>query len=198
MMKTRHDPQRSGRRQLLLVASLFLVPLAAAIALYYSSAWRPAVNTHGTLIDPPRLLPPAAFDLPDGGRTTTDALRGRWSLLHVARDGCGERAGAVLDELARVRLALDKDAARVRRVLVHDGSCSAAGFPVGEPDLLLLGATGADGSSFRSLFPPAADGKPGIYIVDPHGNLLMSYPATGPANGLLKDLERLLRLSSIG
>jgi hypothetical protein len=34
--------------------------------------------------------------------------------------------------------------------------------------------------------------------VDPHGNLLMSYPATGSARGLLKDLERLLRLSSIG
>jgi len=28
--------------------------------------------------------------------------------------------------------------------------------------------------------------------------LMMSYPATGAARGLLKDLERLLRLSSIG
>jgi hypothetical protein len=34
--------------------------------------------------------------------------------------------------------------------------------------------------------------------VDPHGNLMMSYPATGSARGLLKDLERLLRLSNIG
>jgi len=49
-----------------------------------------------------------------------------------------------------------------------------------------------------AAFPTAVDGLPGIYIVDPHGNLMMSYPASGSARGLLKDLERLLRLSNIG
>jgi hypothetical protein len=34
--------------------------------------------------------------------------------------------------------------------------------------------------------------------VDPNGNLMMSYRATGSARGMLKDLERLLRLSGIG
>lgn len=178
------DARRSGRRQLLLVASLFLVPLAVAAWLYYSG-WRPAVGVHGTLIDPPRPLP-------------AEALQGRWSLLYLASGNCGERARAVLAELSRLRLALDKDAARVRRVLLHAGECAAADFPSGESDLLVLGATGDDGAALRALFPPAVDGANGIYIVDPHGNLLMSYPATGSARGLLKDLERLLRLSGIG
>jgi hypothetical protein len=34
--------------------------------------------------------------------------------------------------------------------------------------------------------------------VDPHGNLIMGYPAAGSGRGILKDLERLLRLSNIG
>ena len=56
----------------------------------------------------------------------------------------------------------------------------------------------AGGNCARKREPPAVDGAPGIYIADPHGNLMMSYPASGSARGLLKDLERLLRLSSIG
>ncbi len=184
-MSPADDARRSSRRQLLLVASLFVVPFAAAIALYFSFYWRPAVGAHGTLIDPPRPLP-------------VDELQGRWSLVYLAGENCNERSPAVLEELARLRLALDKDAARLQRVLLHAGECAAPDPPSAESDLLVFRATGDDGAALRALFPPATDGSNGIYIVDPHGNLLMSYPATGSARGLLKDLERLLRLSSIG
>jgi hypothetical protein len=37
-----------------------------------------------------------------------------------------------------------------------------------------------------------------IYLVDPLGNLMMSYPAAAPDQALLTDLKRLLRLSHIG
>lgn len=177
--------RRSGRRQFLLMASLFLVPLAAAVWLYFSSAWRPMADVHGELIHPPRPLP-------------AETLRGRWFLVYLVRDDCDERCIAVLAELGRVRLALDKDAGRVRRVLLHAGGCCAADSPLRDQDLSLLGAPGDEGAALRALFPPAADGSAGIYIVDPHGNLMMSYPATGSARGLLADFERLLRLSTIG
>ncbi len=191
--------RRSGRRQLLLVASVFFVPLAAAVALYFSASWRPPVGVqHGELIDPPRPLPEMAFNLPDGGTAARDVLRGRWFLVHVVAGTCDQRCLEALADLRRLRLALDKDAPRVRRVLLHDGSCCDAGSPAAEPDLLVLGAAGSEGGALRALFPPATDGSTGIYIVDPHGNLMMSYPATGAARGLLKDLERLLRLSTIG
>lgn len=191
--------RRSGRRQLLLVASIFFVPLAAAVILYFYADWRPPVGVqHGALIDPPRPLPGMAFSLPDGGTAAADVLRGRWFLVHPVAGSCEERCLATLANLRRLRLALDKDTARVQRVLLHDGSCCDAGSFGAEPDLLVLGAIGPGGKAFRALFPPASDGSTGIYIVDPHGNLMMSYPATGAARGLLKDLERLLRLSSIG
>ena len=37
-----------------------------------------------------------------------------------------------------------------------------------------------------------------IYVVDPLGNLMMSYPAGADPNGIRKDLARLLRVSRIG
>jgi hypothetical protein len=177
--------RRGGRRQLLLVASLFLVPLLAAIALYHSTSWRPATRVSGELIEPPRPLP-------------HEALRGRWFLVYPIDGDCGPPCIAVLSELGRVRLALDKDADRVRRVLLHGDGCCGPGFPIRDEDVLRLEAAGPEGDSLRALFPPALDGERGIYIVDPHGNLIMSYPAAGSARGLLSDLERLLRLSQIG
>lgn len=191
--------RRSSRRQLLLVASLFFVPLAAAAFLYFYSGWRPQVGVqHGELIDLPRPLPAIEFRLPGGGIAPADALRDRWSLVHVVTGPCDEDCRAVLAELRQVRLALDKDTSRVQRVLLHAGSCCDAGSPPAEPDLLVLAATGPEGAAYRALFPAATAGGAGIYVVDPHGNLMMGYPATGAARGLLKDLERLLRLSNIG
>jgi hypothetical protein len=180
------DRRRSGRRQLLLVASLFLVPLVAAIILYYSSGWRPAVNVQGTLIEPPLPLADAVSGstLPDGRPADAGVFRDHWSIVYPAA-ACDAYTGVVLDELRRVRLALDKDAPRVRRVLLHDGACAGVAISSRDADLLVLAAAGARGAA-------------GIYIVDPHGNLMMSYPASGSARGLLKDLERLLKLSHIG
>jgi hypothetical protein len=72
--------RRAGHRTFLMLASLFLVPFAAAAWLYYFSAWRPAVAAHGELIDPPRLLPAIALSLPDGVTASPDVLRGPWSI----------------------------------------------------------------------------------------------------------------------
>jgi len=197
-VSTPDEAQRRGRRQFLLVASLFIVPLATAIVLYYSSAWRPAAGAHGELIDPPRPLTVSGLLLRDGRPAPEDVFQGQWSLVHDAGAACDERTRALLDELARVRLALDKDTTRVRRVLLHRGSCDAVEFLSRDADLLVLAAVGPAGKAFLSQFPPALEEGHGIYIVDPHGNLMMAYPAAGSARGLLKDLERLLRLSNIG
>lgn len=190
--------QRRGRRQFLLVASLFIVPLATAILLYYSSGWRPAVGAHGELINPPRPLTVSGLMLRDGQPAPADVFEGKWSLVHDAGPACDERTREMLDELGHVRLALDKDTERVRRVLLHQGACDSMQFLSRDADLLVLAAVGPAGRTFLSQFPPALEAGHGIYIVDPHGNLMMAYPAAGSARGLLKDLERLLRLSNIG
>ena len=39
---------------------------------------------------------------------------------------------------------------------------------------------------------------PRVYLIDPLGNLMMSYAADAKPKGMLEDMKRLLRLSSIG
>lgn len=175
------------------------MPLAAAIGLYFASGWRPGGGAeHGTLIDPPRALPDTTLTLADGSAAPAGALRSGWLLVFVEDETCAERCRAALIEMRQARLALDKDAGRVKRMLLHAGACCETGFGADEPDLLVLVAAGTAGAELRARFPLAAGGRRGIYIVDPHGNLMMSYPASGAVSGVLKDLDRLLRLSHIG
>ena len=192
--------RRAGRRKLVLLAAVFLLPLAVALWLNFSS-WRPATGVqHGELIEPPRPLPEVVLMLPDGRTATAQVLRGTWFLVYLGNGRCREPCLAALAEMRRVRLALDKDTARVRRVLLHAGDCCGPDFhALRDQDLLVLAASGPAGRALLESFPRAPGGGAiYIYIVDPRGHLMMRHPATGSASGLLADLKRLLRLSSIG
>lgn len=50
----------------------------------------------------------------------------------------------------------------------------------------------------KSSSPGIAPQHGALYLVDPHGNLIMAYPAAMPAKSLLTDMTRLLNTSQIG
>jgi hypothetical protein len=49
--------------------------------------------------------------------------------------------------------------------------------------------------SFGGIAPETADR---LYLIDPLGNLMMSYAPDAKPKGLLEDLKRLLGLSQVG
>ncbi len=51
---------------------------------------------------------------------------------------------------------------------------------------------------FRLAAGTPLDGLDRIYVVDPLGNFMMSYPADADPRGMNKDLTLLLRASQIG
>jgi hypothetical protein len=51
---------------------------------------------------------------------------------------------------------------------------------------------------FASTRGTPLDGLERVYLVDPNGNLVLSYAPDADASGMRKDLARLLRLSQIG
>jgi hypothetical protein len=196
---------RRGRRQLLLLAALFFVPLVVAFWLYYGpSGWRPQGDaSKGDLLDPARPL--VALALAQADRQPTDAqfLRGKWSMVYVGDGLCDERCRQALYLTRQSRIALNKDMDRVQRVFLVTGRCCDLEFLAREhPDLIV--ARVDDDASAALLEPfPTYDGIPladagRVYLVDPLGNLLMSYAPTAPDKALLTDMKKLLRLSHIG
>jgi cytochrome oxidase Cu insertion factor (SCO1/SenC/PrrC family) len=194
-----------GRRQLVLLAALFFVPLAIAFWMYYGPAgWRPAGDaSKGDLIEPARPLAEIALATADGKLTDARFLRGKWSMVYVGDGLCDDRCREALYLTRQSRIALNKDMDRVQRVFLVTGRCCDRGFLAQEhPDLIVARVDDDASAALLEPFPtygsvPLADAGR-IYLVDPLGNLLMSYAPTAPDKALLTDVKKLLRLSHIG
>ena len=202
-----NTPARALRARNLLtlaaLAALFLLPLAVAFFTYYGTAWRRAhrVN-HGVLILPARALPQVALprdgDPQPAGTPASAPFRGRWSLVYVGSGACDASCRRALYVMRQTRLALNNDMTRVERVFLASGDCCARSFLANEhPGLLVLDATGENARRLLEEFPsPAREHV--LFVVDPLGNLMMSYDARRDPHGLLEDLKKLLKLSHIG
>jgi hypothetical protein len=183
---------------LLLLLALFMAPLAFAFWLYYGSSWRPASTTnYGELIAPARALPTIALPRADGTVAAAEALRGKWSLVVVADGACDAACRATLDYARQTILGMGRLQARVQQVLLVTGNCCDRQFLSQQPDLLTLDASGSNAASLLTQFPTTARERQ-IFVVDPLGNLMMSYNAQLEPKGLRADLKQLLDLSQIG
>jgi hypothetical protein len=91
---------------------------------------------------------------------------------------------------------------RVQRIFIAEGDCCDWQYLNREhPDLVTLRATPAAAAllallpPFGGIPPPAADR---VYLIDPLGNLMMSFAPDANPKGMLTDLKRLLGLSHVG
>ncbi len=194
-----------NRFKLLLIAGLFFLPAILASILYFAG-WRPSSQVnHGELVQPARPINDVALKTVDGSLLAFKALRGKWLMVYFGTSACQSACVHNLYKMRQVQIAEGKDADRITRVfVVTDGAT---------PPTLL--ATLKDYAGMRVLTgPPAAiealaqqfvlpAGSPlaglnRIYIVDPVGNLMMSYPVDADPSGMRKDLVRLLQVSQIG
>ena len=193
-------------RTLAMLAALFLLPLAIAFCTYYGTDWRPGGHVnHGQLISPARplpavtlprvnLVPGAAAAPPD----TATPFRGRWSLVYIGAGDCDAACRQTLYVMRQTRLGLNNDMSRVERVfLVSRACCNLGSLAREQAGLVVLDASAPQAVSLLALFPPQGHDHT-LFVVDPLGNLMMSYDARSNPHGLLEDLKKLLRLSHIG
>jgi cytochrome oxidase Cu insertion factor (SCO1/SenC/PrrC family) len=198
------NPSRA-RRKLLLLAALFVLPMLVAYALYYSG-WRPeTVHPHGELVQPARPVADAALVLLDGKPMRFSELRGKWALVTFSAAECLSPCERNLVKMRQVIAAQGKEAERIQSMLiVKDAKMrdwlnyAIKDYPgmravVGPPE-----AVDALARQFTLPVRSPLDNLNRIYVVDPLGNFMMSYPADADPTGMRKDLARLLRISRIG
>jgi cytochrome oxidase Cu insertion factor (SCO1/SenC/PrrC family) len=185
----------------LLVALIMLVPMAAAYWLYFSGRGADLpllVNEERHILSPPISLP--ALPGTDGDGRAIDNLwsASQWSLVYVRTGACMDVCRDELVRVLQVYLSLGKDQDRVQRVFLGpDG-----GPGVEDPALLAGRLDGPEGQRLLELL--GASGEPvsptsaRLYVVDPHGTVVLGYPAEADQRALLDDLERLLKVSRIG
>jgi hypothetical protein len=204
-MNTANDELRARNlRMLAMLGGLFLLPLAISFWMYYGTDWRPARHVnHGELISPARPLPQidlppaiATRAAPEARAAPSELFRRKWSLVYIGAGSCDDACRHTLYVMRQTRLSLNNEMTRVERVFLVTGQCCAREFLEHEhPGLAVLDATRAP--ALLDVFP-ASDRATALFIVDPLGNLMMSYDARQNPKGLLEDLKKLLTLSHIG
>ena len=192
------DSRARGRRTLLIVAAVFLVPVVVAFTLYYGNLWRPAnSSSKGELINPARPLVVTGLRHPDGTPAGPEVLNGKWTLIYIGDGRCDEACRNALVFGRQSRLALNNEMTRVRRVLLATANCCDQEYFAREQEgLIALDASSQEASALLAQFPEAREHS--LFIVDPLGNLMMRHDASHTTKDLLSDLKKLLKLSHIG
>lgn len=203
MTPSNDDTQRRSRAQIWILVAMFFAPLLIAFLLYYGAdGWRPPGSTnHGDLIDPARPLPQAALQSSTGAAIAADFMHGKWNVVYIGEGRCDARCREALTLMRQTRLALGDDLTRVQRIFLVTGNCCDHAYLDAEHEGLI--AARADDEAGAALVEEFWSGAPAsqpgrIYIVDPLGNLMMSYAPDAERKGLLEDLKKLLKLSHIG
>ena len=182
-----------GQVKLLLIAAVFATPVALSYATYYF--WKPAkIGSFGELLNPPVVLGDFVVRDAEGKPFSLKTLGGKWLILHSDSGNCETACQKKLQTMSRAHSALGKNRDRVRRIaLIDDGKPRNPSIQEGAGGLVWLDATGSE-----LKLPALTSPRNHIYLVDPLGNLFMRYPVDAEVKGIIKDLERVLKASTIG
>jgi len=196
-----------------LARNRLLVVLIAMISIIpFGFAWYLAKHTdlvqsqpkanYGHLITPARPIDYAELlQAPISAAENLPEVKGHWIMLQVTSGpACNEACKATAGKTGRMRLMLNKEISRVRRLLLIPGQADAAStHELAERDPTLLVAGLSDGLRQRleeAAGVPLAEGS--LILLDPFANAMMWYAPGFDPYGVLRDLKRLLKNSQIG
>lgn len=207
-MNTEEKKQVTNQKWIVIVLFiLFALPFSLSWFLFNFTDFGRGEGTasHGELIVPPRLLPDVQLTDPADKANNSARLYEKWSLVYLLDGECDNACEQNMYRMRQLQLAMGKHAPRVQRVFINYGNDPVEFSSKQLQEYrgqLLVKASGMNNLDTPALFELTEGDSPlsahRIYIVDPRGFLMMSYAPDADPGGIIKDLKRLLRYSSIG
>jgi hypothetical protein len=182
--------RRLARHPFFWIAVIALAPIIASYTVYHLFPRAPSAN-YGTLL-PTAPITGVEGTRGDGSTFRLDELRGRWVLLALDEGECDKGCERRLYATRQARTMQGKDQDRIARVFLLVGAPAPSPALVTQhPGLVVARVANAVAAKFPG-------GTSSLYLIDPLGNLVLSYPADPDIRGIAKDLARLLKASQIG
>lgn len=179
--------RRKGRLQLLLILLGVIGPMILATGMYKLQFWVPEGRSyHGELIG--------------NGQTRADlgvqAQEDRWQLLVTAPKECSVDCQQLVYLARQIQIGLGRDASRASHAI-------ATAQPLNSDYETKLQREYPQLQRYSLDLPTYIKGaqnndSPHLWIIDPHGNLVLRYDPSIKGKELLNDLRHLLKLSNIG
>lgn len=180
-----------------LLILVFILPFTMAVLLHFVDL-KPTGKSYGNLVQPPKSLQiPTLIDL-QGKAFKPERWNKIWNVVTVDTTGCAKACSDRVHMLKQVHTSINKDMDRVQRVLLVPADIGLQAYVDIQkkyPDLIVLAGNDAEMVKFSAEFNAT---KGNVFLVDPLGNFMMSYPDKFDPKGLRSDLSRLLKNSWAG
>ncbi len=180
-----------------LLILVFALPMAIGWFLYLNpEVLEGSQSVNGSLIQPPRSLNKIVLNSLDSEKYKFQDRQGMWIMMLAVKGECNADCKRWLVDMQMIRRAVGRDHSRVQSLLVlespeywsdkhrqgisHNKIKTAFESGVGKPFL----------SSVFSLIDNQVDAA--IFIIDPMGNLMLSYSDNPQAIEIHEDLKQLL------
>lgn len=196
-----------GRKQLILLVAFFIAPIALAIFVYNTMPAGGPTKTknYGDLVVPARPLIDVDLQTETNKNYKFSEMNKTWVMIYIGNADCDKTCADVLYKMRQSRLAQRGEHLRIKRLYI-----STAGKAKDSLNKVLKEHPGLEvvsGSTenikavlnqFKLDNKASAKSANRLYLVDPFGNLMMSYENDFDPKGLIKDIELLLKISRIG
>jgi cytochrome oxidase Cu insertion factor (SCO1/SenC/PrrC family) len=198
--------RKKNRTTMIALAILFFGSLGVAgIFILHPELVPVGGKANGELINPPRALPAFELSTLDGETLTLEDLKGAWTIAYVGGAKCPQACADNLAKIKQARLLQGGELKRIKRLYLMTAATPAASLKKVLADNTGLIVAHGEASAMAPLLAKfkLADRAPvgkanRVYIIDPRGYLMMSYPAKFDTGDLVRDIKRLLKVSWVG
>lgn len=190
--------QQQGRWRLLAIIAICAAPVIFSYLAYY--VIKPTGRTnYGAILDP-RVYPMPALSgtTLDGKPSGLDAYKGKWVMLYADGADCQDKCKRKLFEMRQLRLMQGKEMDRIERVWLITDDQPLETILMREYDGMRMLRVKPDALKAWLPAEPNTAISDHIYMIDPLGNLMMRFPKDADPNKVKKDIDKLLKASSIG
>lgn len=183
---------------MILILVVFAAPIVGAF-LYKPNKF----NNYGDIYSPVRPVSNLVMH-GSSGKVELDSLRRQWIFLVTANGDCKTACEDNLLKMRQLRFMQNADMTRIRTVFLHTelAPLQAADLAAKYSPIEAYAVALDEYQSWTQILTlegaPTAAQQNRFYIIDPAGNLMMSYPANADPNIMKKDIKRLLKASQIG
>ena len=201
------DDENSNKKNKIIIIVIVLVFIAPSILSWYVFNHTDFLETRGTsnygqIITPPIQLENLSLIDPLNP-DRKDTLHGKWSMIYVA-ERCDDICMQNVYRMRQIHMGMGKHSLRVQKVLflIDQDLDELSSLLANYKGQQVINTNSVDTDilleKFRIEGVKDLPRFQRIYISDPLGNLMISYPPDINPKGILKDLKKLLRTSRIG
>ena len=187
-----------NRVQIILVLVVFAAPVLGAF--FYKPK---AFSNYGDIYTPVRQVANLVMSGSEGV-VELDSFRRQWVFLVTANGKCDSACEDNILKIRQLRFMQNNNMQRIRTVFLHTQMLPAVSDDLAKKysPIESYSTSFDDFHKWTEILKikdaPLEAQKDRIYIIDPAGNLMMSYPAGSEPGLMQKDIKRLLKTSQIG